>query len=202
MAYKKTALDELDEVYAANRGEWRRWLRKNHTKSPGIWLVYFKQGTGKPSVTYAEAVEEALCFGWIDSKVQKLDDQRYRQVYTPRKPKSVWSALNKRRIASMIEQKLMTGAGLKAIEIARANGSWESLDRVEALEMPEDFSAALDANTQAKANFAKLSPGYRKLVFYRINGAKTEPTRAKRVAEAVQMLAENRKPGMAPAAPR
>src|SRR6266498_5711606 len=118
---------KLKSFYAKDRKAWRNWLEKNHSKSPGIWLIYYKKSTGKTRLEYSDAVEEALCFGWIDSTSRPIDDEKYMQRFTPRKPKSGWSGLNKKRIQRMIEQGLMTSAGFEKIELAKKNGSWESL---------------------------------------------------------------------------
>ena len=146
-------LDELERIGAPDRASWRRWLKENHEGSPGVWLVYFKKASGKPSVSYDEAVEEALCFGWIDSLVNSLDEERYMQVYTPRKRGSVWSKPNKERVARVVAAGLMTEAGLAKIEAAKADGSWSLLDPVDALLEPEDLKAALDSNPDARAAF-------------------------------------------------
>lgn len=128
--------NEFTTFCATSREEWREWLEKNHRTSFGLWLIYYKVKSGKPSVRYSEAVKEALCFGWIDSKVKSLDEERYMQIFTPRKPKSVWSKLNKQYIEELIEQGLMTIAGLEKIAAAKQNGSWNSLDAIEALIIP------------------------------------------------------------------
>ena len=118
-------IDQYGRFYARNRKEWREWLEKNYDTSPGIWLIYHKKCADKTCVSYDDTVEGALSFGWIDSKVNKLDDERYMQVFTPRKPKSIWSKINKQRVEKLIEQGLMTPAGLEKIETAKADGSWD-----------------------------------------------------------------------------
>ena len=138
---------QLETIYAVDRNTWRGWLEENHGTALGIYLIYYKVKSGKPSVRYSEAVKEALCFGWIDSKVKSLDEERYQQIFTPRKPKSVWSKLNKQYIKELIDQGLMTDAGLKKIEAAKQNGSWESLDEIEALTIPVDLQQALSRQT-------------------------------------------------------
>ena len=120
-------LDQFERYYAKDRKEWRKWLENNHATSQGIWLIYYKKCADKTCVSYDEAVEEALSFGWIDSKVNKLDDERYMQVFTPRKPKSIWSKLNKQRVQKIIEQGLMTPAGLEKIETAKKPSNTECL---------------------------------------------------------------------------
>ncbi len=130
-------------VYASTRAEWRAWLNANHATATGISLVYFKKSSGKPSVTYAEAVEEALCFGWIDSRLNSIDAVSYKQIFTPRKPKSGWSKLNKSRVERLISEGRMTAAGTAKIDLAKKNGSWSLLDASENLEIPQDFESAL-----------------------------------------------------------
>ncbi|HYF30899.1 MAG TPA: YdeI/OmpD-associated family protein [Chitinophagaceae bacterium] len=184
---------ELKTYYARNRKAWRAWLLKHHAKSPGVWLIYYKKESGKPRVEYADAVEEALCFGWIDSTMRPLDEDRYMQRFTPRKPKSVWSALNKSRIEKLMGQGLMMPAGLEAIDTAKKNGSWTSIDHVENLEMPAALTRALNKNKAALKHFNQASRTYRKQVLYRINSAKLPETRARRIAEMVKMMGEGKK---------
>lgn len=179
--------------YARNRKAWRDWLQKNHATSDGVNLVYYKKETGKPRVDYADAVEEALCFGWIDSTSRTLDEERYMQWFCPRKPKSVWSALNKSRVQKLTEQGLMTPAGMEKVEIAQANGQWTSLDHIENLEIPPELAKALQKNKAAKKHFDEASRTYRKQVLYRLNSAKRAETRAKRIAEMVKMMGEGKK---------
>src|ERR1700757_636733 len=122
------ASSELKSFYARDRKAWRKWLEKNHSKSQGVWLIYYKKSSGKERLEYSDAVEESLCFGWIDSTIRPIDHERYMQRFTPRKAKSGWSALNKRRIEKMIKQNLMTKAGFEKIEEAKKSGAWERLD--------------------------------------------------------------------------
>ncbi len=183
-------------LYVKDRKSWRAWLSKNHAKQKELWLVFYKKHTGKPTVSYEDAVQEALCFGWIDSTVRRLDDERYIQLFTPRKAKSNWSDLNKRRVKILIKQGLMTEAGLRKIEEARKDGSWKNLDAVEKLKVPADLVKALASNKKAGNNFTALSPSRKKAFLYWIGSAKTEATRAKRIAETVRLVAENKMPGM------
>lgn len=184
--------ERFESIRAADRAAWREWLTENHRTSPGVWLVYYKVKSGKPSVRYADAVKEALCFGWIDSKVKSLDEESYKQIFTPRKAKSVWSKLNKSYIEELTTQNLMTAVGLAKIEAAKADGSWNSLDAIEELTIPADLAKALRANKTAAANFANFSPSSRKVLLYRIGSAKRPETRAKRIAEAVALAAQNK----------
>ncbi len=187
----KVSPNSFEKIYAKDRAAFRKWLEQNHATKPGFWLVYYKKNSGKPSISYPEAVKEALCFGWIDSKVNAIDDERYMQVFTPRKAKSVWSALNKKYIAELLEQNLITPAGLKAIEVAKQNGQWESLDKVETLEIPDDLAKAFKKNKTAKANFEKFPPSSRKLILQWIASAKRDETRQKRIEETVMLASQN-----------
>jgi uncharacterized protein YdeI (YjbR/CyaY-like superfamily) len=158
--------ERLEKISATSRQEWREWLEKNHQSSIGVWLVYYKVKSRKPSIQYNEAVKEALCFGWIDSKVKSLDEERYMQIFTPRKPKSVWSKLNKQYIEELIEQGLMTLAGLEKIETAKQDGSWNKLDAIENLVIPIDLQKALEANEAAQQNFAAFSRTAKKIYYF------------------------------------
>ena len=184
--------DRYPRYYPKTRKEWRRWLTRNHETSSGVWLINYKKESGRPRVPYADAVEEALCFGWIDSVMNPLDDHSFMQLFTPRKPKSNWSKLNKQRIESLIEQGLMTPAGMAKIEAAQKDGSWTSLDKVEALDVPPDLAKALARSKTALANFNAFSPSRKKMLLYWVNEAKRPETRAKRIAEAVEAAKENR----------
>lgn len=164
---------------------WRRWLAEHHATSPGVWLILAKKGSETPSVTIEEAGLEALCFGWIDSKRLPLDDHRYRQSYMPRRPTSTWSKVNKERVERLIRDSSMTEAGLSAIATAKANGSWTSLDAVEALSIPKDLRAALAADPIARSNFDAFAPSVKKLALQRLNTAKRAETRSRRIDEIV-----------------
>jgi uncharacterized protein YdeI (YjbR/CyaY-like superfamily) len=185
---------ELKTFHPKDRKAWRNWLEKNHTKSPGIWLIYNKKSAGKARLEYSDAVEEALCFGWIDSTIRPIDEEKYMQRFTPRKPKSGWSALNKRRVEKMIGQGLMTPAGLEKIEMAKKNDSWKNLDHIEAILLPEDFEKALSKNKKAKINFENFPQFTKKQFLYRINSAKRPETRKERIKLCLKMAAANKKP--------
>ena len=193
MAQAKQAVER--ETFQANsRDEWRAWLERNHERPDGIWLVSFKKASGKPGVSYPEAVEEALCFGWIDSRPNALDDERYMQYFSPRKPKSPWSAVNKRRIEDLITRGLMTPAGVTKIEAAKRDGSWGAYDAIERLEIPDDLAAALHASPDADANFRAFGDSTKKQILWWIASAKRPETRATRIARAVEAAAEKRNP--------
>jgi uncharacterized protein YdeI (YjbR/CyaY-like superfamily) len=185
---------QLETFHAKDRQEWREWLEKNHRTSIGVWLIYYKVKSGKPSVRYSEAVKEALCFGWIDSKVRSLDEERYMQVFTPRKPKSVWSKLNKQYIEELIEQGLITEAGLEKIEAAKQDGSWNELDAIEALIIPADLEQALEANETANKYFQVLSNSSKKNIIFWIESAKRPQTRLKRIEQTISSAAQNQNP--------
>ena len=183
-------LDKFERMTAPDRAAWRAWLVEHHESSPGIWLVYFKKASGKPSITYDEAVEEALCFGWIDSKVKGLDEERYMQVYTPRKTGSVWSKLNKERIERVIAEGLMTEAGIAKIDAAKRDGSWVLLDAVDDLIEPDELRAALDANRTARHNYNSFADSVKKQALYWVYSAKRETTKSDRIVQIVEAAAE------------
>ncbi|MBM0741151.1 YdeI/OmpD-associated family protein [Phormidium sp. CLA17] len=186
--------EQLESIYASDRAGWRGWLEQNHRLSSGIWLIYYKVKSGKLSVLYSAAVKEALCFGWIDSKVKSIDEERYRQIFTPRKPKSVWSKLNKQYIEELIDQGLMTDAGLAKIAAAKQDGSWTLLDDIEALIMPVDLITALSADLLAQQNFEKFSNSSKKNIFYWIESAKRIETRLSRIEQTVIAASQNKSP--------
>ena len=189
-------------VQPRSRREWRSWLKKHHRSAQGVWLVYAKKHTGIPSLTWQEGVEEALCFGWIDSLRRPVDDTYFKQLYTPRKPKSNWSAINKKAVERLIAAGLMAAAGLAAIEVAKANGRWTALDHVESQVVPDDFKAALAKNRKAAAGFEQFSPFVRKMFLYRLNSARRPETRAKRIAELIDAAASGRTPFQAARSPK
>ncbi len=183
--------DQLDSVYASDRQAWRQWLRLNHQEAIGIWLIYYKVSSGKPSISYSDAVKEALCFGWIDSKVQTLDPERYRQIFTPRKPKSVWSKLNKQYVEELTAQGLMTAAGLEKIATAQQDGSWYSLDAIEALEIPLDLQQAFELNSMSQKNFRAFNKSTKKNILFWIASAKRPATRLQRIEQTIQAALKN-----------
>jgi uncharacterized protein YdeI (YjbR/CyaY-like superfamily) len=183
-------MDSAEMVYCATREEWRDWLEGNYDKCKGIWLIYYKKGSGRPRVPYDDAVEEALCFGWIDSTVKRMDEERYRQLFTPRNPKSGWSESNIRRMEQLIKEGRMTGAGLAKFQNPAAHRSTtRDLDFI----TPPGLMEAIEKDSRALAYFNKLPQSQTKLFFRWINGAKREETKQKRIAESVELLAQNRK---------
>lgn len=186
-------LDDLDQVLVTSRAQWRAWLAANADSSPGIWLVTHKRASGLPAPSYDDIVEECLCFGWIDSTVRPRDATTAMQLVTPRKPRSTWSAANKARLEHLLPSGLMTERGLRAIEVAKANGSWQQLDSVERLEVPEDLAAALDAVPAARAFFDGMPPGARKQHLWFVVSAKRPQTRAARITAIVAAAADGRR---------
>lgn len=186
--------DKFEKYYAKDRKTWRRWLEKNHTKCQGIWLIYYKKDSGKTRVPYADAVEEALCFGWIDTTSRPGDKDYYIQLFVPRKPKSGWSKLNKDRVEKLIQNKQMMPAGLKAIETAKGNGTWAKLDDVESETPVPELQKAFNKNKKAKAHFDSLTKWNRKYILYWVSGAKRAETRAARIEEVMEALSRKDMP--------
>lgn len=180
------------QVYMSSREALRAWLQTHHASHGPIWLVYDKATTSAPrTLNYDDIVEEALCFGWIDSVAGRVSKTQSKLYFSPRKPRSVWSALNKKRIASLQARGLMTPAGQAKIDAAITNGSWTALDSAEALEVPSDLAREFASNKLAKANFDAFPPGARKLALTWIVTAKRAETRAARITQTVQLAAQN-----------
>lgn len=166
------------------------WLQREHDRSDGLWLKIAKKGTGVTSVTYAEAVDVALCYGWIDGQKARYDDTWFLQRFTPRRPRSVWSQINCDKVADLLDQGLMQPAGLEQVERAKADGRWEAAYQgSRTITVPDDFQAALDANPAASATFVGISRANRYAFLYRIQDAKRPQTRTSRIETYVAMLA-------------
>ena len=189
-----SVINQYEQYYAKDRKAWRAWLKKHHNKAPGVWLVYYKKESGKSRLPYADAVEEALCFGWIDSTSRPMDEERYMQLFTPRKPKSVWSALNKQRVEKLIANGQMTEAGLEKIAVSKKNGHWEKIDQVEAFVIPDDLAKELKKSKDAQAFYDTLGKTNKKYILYWLNNAKREETRARRIEEIMASLKQGRMP--------
>jgi uncharacterized protein YdeI (YjbR/CyaY-like superfamily) len=187
----------MQELTFNTRYQFRRWLEHHHQQEEGIWLVYYKKNTGIPSIRYDEAVEEALCFGWIDSKVQTIDQLRYRQVFTPRRPKSVWSDVNRKRIKLLTEAGLMMPAGLKAVTEGKQSGTWQkSYGTYKTAVMPDDLKTALNANPMAMEYFKQFAKSYQNTYIRWVDSAKRPETREKRIKIVVENSLKQKKPGM------
>lgn len=185
---------EIEIFYPQNQTAWREWLEQNHLSAQAVWLVFYAKSSAKPSITWSESVDVALCFGWIDSKKVKIDAETSHQYFTKRKAKSTWSRVNKEKVEKLIEHGLMTEAGLRSIETAKQNGSWTILDRVEELIIPEDLETAFADKPNAKDFFLSLSKSVRKIMLAWLVFAKTSETRQKRITEIVESAGQNLKP--------
>jgi len=183
-------IDDAPVVHADDRATWRTWLEANHASASGAWLVTWRRGHG-PVLDYGEAVEEALCFGWIDSRGGKLDERRTKLYFAPRKPHSQWSASNKERVERLGAAGLMRPAGLAAIERAKENGSWSALDEVERGIVPADLAAAFEANPPSAERFAAFPWSARREILVWIASAKRPETRSARIAETALRAARN-----------
>lgn len=186
-------MSKKPQLYFKTDTEWRNWLSENYNTSNGIYLILYKVETNKPSMRWEEAVKVALCFGWIDSTVKSLGDGKRQQYFCPRKPKSVWSALNKRYIEELSANNLIHESGWSSINIAKENGSWTSLDDVENLVIPEDLQLEFDKNQTAFTNYQNFSKSYKKGYLYWLFNAKREATRQKRIEEIIQLCEANQK---------
>ena len=181
----------IKTFYAKTAKEWRKWLEKNHKKEKAVWIIFYKKNSGTPSVSYVEAVEQALCFGWIDSKANKRDDDSYYQYFTKRNPKGKWASTNKARVEILIAQGLMTPSGMDMIDLAKKTGTWDALNDVESVVIPEDFMKALKKNKKALAHWEGFAKSSKMIILYWISEAKRPETRQKRIDESVRLAAEN-----------
>lgn len=179
--------------HAERRQDWRAWLAAHHERERGVWLCSWRPATGRPACPYPDAVEEALCFGWIDSTVTRLDDERALQLMTRRKPKSSWTRLNRRRVAELEAAGLMTDAGQRAVAVARANGYWTLYDSVEDLIEPSELAAALDAVPAARQHWDGFPASPRKMMLWWVASAAGSDTKARRIAAIVEQAALGRR---------
>jgi uncharacterized protein YdeI (YjbR/CyaY-like superfamily) len=186
----KRHVDGREIVEVSDRAAWRRWLAERYGQRDAIWLVFHKKTSDGSSPSYEEAVEEALCFGWIDSTVNRLDERRSLQLFAPRRPRSTWSMSNKERVARLETEGRLAPAGVEAIEVARANGSWTALDAAERLEEPPELAAALDADAAARESWDGFSPSSRKAILWWVMSARRPETRAKRIEQTARMAAK------------
>ncbi|NNC91243.1 MAG: hypothetical protein HKN80_02000 [Acidimicrobiia bacterium] len=185
---------ESDEFFMPDRASWRAWLAENHDKRSSVWLVFHKKSSPTESIDYESAVLEALCFGWIDSKMQRIDSERHRQYYSVRKPDSTWSGLNKRRVTELEGAGLMTRAGKAAVDVAKGNGAWEFLDEIEALVVPGDLAEALDASRGAREAYDDFSASKKRAVLFWIKQTKRATTRASRIATTAEAASRGKTP--------
>ena len=186
-----SALDDAPQLQADDRATWHDWLEANHATATGVWLVTWRPRSGRVGLDYEAAIEEALCFGWVDSTGGRVDDDRGKLYFAPRKPRSVWAATNKARVERLIANGRMRPAGLAVIERAKANGSWTILDGPERLEVPPDLAAAFDRHPPASGQFAAFPPSARKMMLGWISQAQRPETRAARIAKVAEAAARN-----------
>jgi len=187
-------MKDIEIVYPATGKEWRQWLEKNHRSKESVWVVFYTKASGKPTLQWSEAVDEALCFGWIDSKKVAIDKERSHQFFSKRKAKSTWSKINKDKVARLTEAGLMSQAGFESIELAKQNGSWNILDTVEELLIPDDLEAAFAARPGSKDFFLGLSKSVKKMMLSWLVLARRPETRQKRIEELAESAAQKIKP--------
>lgn len=185
---------ETETYCPKSQTEWRQWLEKNYQSKQSVWLIYYTKKSNIPSLSWSEAVDEALCFGWIDSTRKTIDEFSFMQFFSKRKPKSNWSKINKEKVANLIEQGLMTEAGLVSIETAKQNGYWTILDEVEELLIPKDLEIAFEKYKGSKDYFLSLSKSTRKIILSWIVLTKQQETRQNRIDEVVESAEQNLKP--------
>lgn len=183
--------DGVDTFYAESPAAWRNWLSENHASQKSIWLIIYRKESGVPSLTYNEAVNEALCFGWIDSKPNKRDEKSFFQFFAKRNPKSNWSKVNKDKVEMLLANGKMTAAGLQAVDLAKQNGTWVALDDVENLVIPEDLNIAFEEVPLAKKHFEDFPRSVKRGILEWLLNAKKAETRQKRIKEIVEKAAQN-----------
>jgi len=181
----------INTLHATTRNEWRKWLDKNHQSEKSVWLIIYHKGSDIKSIYYDEAVEEAICFGWIDSIAHKRDEESKYQLFSQRKPKSNWSKANRERAEKMLVQGLMTPNGQKLIDLAKNTGTWEALVDVQNSVIPDDLQIQLNKNNTALKNFLAFPPSSKRIILEWIFNAKKEETRQKRIEETVRLAADN-----------
>ena len=187
-------MNDIEDYCPSDKQDWRKWLELNHKKKEAVWLIVYKKKSSNSNLNWSESVDEALCFGWIDSVKKSIDIEKYKQYFTKRKAKSNWSKINKDKVKTLIDQGLMEEEGYKSIEIAKENGSWTILDEVEALVTPEDLKEEFANHKGAMEYFDSLSKSAKKILLYWVVSAKRKETRQKRIIEIVENASENLKP--------
>jgi uncharacterized protein YdeI (YjbR/CyaY-like superfamily) len=186
--------EETEVFYPKSKSDWRAWLQKNHNSKQAVWVVFYNKASKKPTVSWSDSVDEALCFGWIDSKKIAIDKEKSHQFFSKRKAKGTWSKINKEKILKLTESGMMTQAGLHVIETAKQNGSWTILDEVEELIIPKDLETALNSTENAMDYFLSVSKSVKKMLLSWIVMAKKEETRQHRITEIVTNAAQKQKP--------
>ncbi|MBG6233879.1 uncharacterized protein YdeI (YjbR/CyaY-like superfamily) [Pedobacter sp. CAN_A7] len=187
-------LEETETFCPASQQDWRQWLQQNHHIKQAVWLVYYKKNSNKSTINWSQAVDEALCFGWIDSTAKPLDKEKYIQFFCKRKPKSNWSKINKAKVDMLIEAQLMTSAGYASIKTAKENGSWTILDEVEELKIPDDLEESFKTRAGSNDFFTSFSKSVRKSMLQWVVLAKRPETRQKRIKQITDCAALKQKP--------
>lgn len=185
---------EIETFYPASRKDWRQWLQENHNTKQSIWVVMYKKDAGVPTITWSDAVDEAICFGWIDSIKKSVDHEQSIQYFSRRKPTSAWSKINKAKVERLISEGLMAQAGYDSVEIAKQNGSWSILDEVEEIVIPKDLDKAFKLHPGSNDFFMSLSRSIKKMMLHWVVMAKRPETRDKRITEIAELAAQKRKP--------
>ena len=185
---------DVETFCPTNQADWRKWLEENHDSKQSVWVIQYKKKANVPTISWSESVDEALCFGWVDSIRKTIDEQKFMQFFCKRKAKSTWSKINKEKVVQLIDQKLMCEAGYKSIEIAKQNGSWIILDEVEELTIPLDLEMAFKAKPGSADYFLTLSKSVKKAILQWLMFAKRIETRERRVTEIAELAAQGLKP--------
>jgi len=185
---------EIETYCPGSQKEWRQWLKKNHNSKESVWLILYKKESDRPVISWSGAVDEALCFGWVDSKRKPLDKEKFKQFFSKRKPKGTWSRINKEKVRQLIDSGLMSKAGFECIENAKQNGSWAILDEVEDLKIPRDLAKEFKTQPGSKDYFLSLSKSVRKSMLQWLVLAKRPETRKKRIDEIAELAAQKQKP--------
>ncbi|MEX2485215.1 MAG: YdeI/OmpD-associated family protein [Brumimicrobium sp.] len=187
-------MKDVENFCPSDKKDWRKWLETNHNKKAGVWLIFYKKASPNYNLSWSESVDEALCFGWVDSTKRSIDSERYKQYFSKRKEKSNWSKINKDKVKTLIDQGLIKEEGYKSVEIAKENGSWTFLDDVEALVIPEDLKEEFTNHKGSVEYYDSLSNSVKKGLLYWIVSAKRKETRYKRILEIVENASRNLMP--------
>ncbi len=184
-------MKDVEDYCPYDKKDWRKWLELNRNKKDAVWLIFYKKKSPNYNLSWSESVDQALCFGWIDSTKRTIDGEKYKQYFSKRKAKSNWSKINKDKVKTLIDQGLMEEEGYKSIEIAKENGSWTILDEVEALIIPDDLKEEFANHKGSIEYFDSLSKSVKKILLYWVVSAKRKETRQKRILEIVENASNN-----------
>lgn len=187
-------MKDIEDYCPYDKQDWRKWLELNHSKKDAIWLIFYKKKSPNHNLNWSESVDAALCFGWIDSTKRTIDNEKYKQYFSKRKAKSNWSKINKDKVNTLIDQRLMEKEGYKSIEIAKENGSWTILDGVESLIIPEDLKKEFSNYKGSLEYFSSLSKSVKKILLHWVVSAKRKETRQNRILEIAESASNNLKP--------